>query len=501
MSFMQVGIGIVSEDKPSGEHYADIFLLENSMLGGRDINKKEKEKVSITLVSGQLKQLALDENFKVKAKWLKMGDSNRMTPPDLTKEQHVMIYQKPGYDEYYWVKIFEELDKANQETVTYAWGNKPKDSDDNSAYLENAYRLSLSTHEGEVRFATTKANEEQASYNIVLDTKNGVLGMKDDLSNHIFLDSVKGNLNIGLTKDSTTKVGENQNSLIIKDMNTQIDGNQNIQLTGALTMVGKDSINHSVKGDYNIESSQGCNLKIVSDIQAKTMGGLKIQAGSDVHIVTNGGKAQIVSASEITLIAPMINLVGVINAGVVNCSAMNMGAPPPTPGQVVIPNIEAIDKKPVEDAVELIKQETDIKEEEEEDNQSSNKEESKKEEEKDPWENESQAPEPEEQENPDQAVSTMKKEAVMNADQGMTINSNAKIILNSKGKLQLKGTTGIAVEGVTGDITDLLEQIIDAFAKVGDLPITTPQGPSVPDARWAGVATTLKALLKSWKGS
>lgn len=125
------------------------------------------------------------KNTAVTAKWLNFN-SNRITTPNVRRNEQVMIYRLGNTDKYYWM----DMNVANVkrlETVVYAWSADPRNpmKDD----LSNAYFLEISTHDKAVTFVTSQANGEPFGYTLQFNTDNGIVVLKDTDENVVYLDS------------------------------------------------------------------------------------------------------------------------------------------------------------------------------------------------------------------------------------------------------------------------------------------------------------------------
>lgn len=536
-SLVQVGIGIVTETKPHGERYASVFLLEKAQLADEEVNSDEETSVNIELSDGTVKQLNVKEKFSVQAKWLRIGDSQRITPPDLVVGHHVMIYQKPGYDEFYWVKLFEENDIGLQEVVTYGWIAKHKDdtAEVDPSYLEKMYRLTVSTKDGEIRFKTTDANEEQTTYNFFLDTMNGIMGFEDKQGNFFTFDSVNSIRKINILKDYNTKIGETRNSYIVKNENIKTDAEYNLYVGSIHSMEVKADYNYRGKGTYNFDNNGDYNIKNVGNIQFKTMKEMIFQSNQDVTILSNGGKISIISGSGISVSAPTIDLVGVISCGALTCGALSVGGAAPQPPALKQADIPGADMSKLEDAMKVLEEATKVDDEEGEDSGGSSGSSGTKsrstrngnsskdsEEEEDPWKDETKPSEPEKLKEPDKSVSTYEKPSEINAKANMNVNVEGTYEVASKGsmgisteaelkvesqiaKLQaqmatIKADGGLSLQGSGGDLMDLLISIVDTLTTAIDSPHGSANGPTVPTGAGAIAGATIKPMLTAFKG-
>lgn len=533
-SLQQIGIGIVTANKPSGEKFAEVFLLEQAQLAKEEVNSKDKETITLDLADGTSKQITVEDSFKVKAKWLRLGDSQRITPPDLVIGQHVMVYNKPGYDEFYWVKIYEENDIALQEVVTYGFmaKNKNDKAEVDPAYMEKMYRLTVSTKDGEIRFKTTDANEEQTTYNFWIDTCNGNFGFEDKQGNFSMFDSVNGVRKSNITKGYNSRVGETINQYILKNLTTKVDGEHNLYVGSIASMELKGDYNFKGSGAYNFDNNGDYNIKNVGMIQFKTMKEMIFQANQDYTILSNGGKITIISGSGVSISAPTIDLVGVVNCGTLSCGALNIGGAAPQPPTLKQANIPGAKMDNLKDALKVLDEETKVEEKEKEGEGGSTGKSrffrsgkgggDSEEKEDDPWKDETKPTDPEKLQEPDKSVSNFEKECEINAKAGMKTSVKGEYGVSSEGvmsfetqaemkmksqiaKLEatmatIKAEGGLSLQGAGGDLMDLLSNVVDVICTAIDVPHGSASGPTVPTMAGTVAAQSLKPLLTAFKG-
>ena len=140
----------------------------------------------------------------IKAKWVPLGHSNRITPPDVVKNESVIIMKFGDTDEYYWTTIFREPMLRRLETVLYAFGNLAKGLvkwDKTSSYW-----FEVSTHDKYLHLKTTKSNGEAFEYDVKIDTDKSNLTIKDNIDNQIVLDSPSKTITLKQTEGSMVEL-------------------------------------------------------------------------------------------------------------------------------------------------------------------------------------------------------------------------------------------------------------------------------------------------------
>lgn len=123
----------------------------------------------------------------VPATWFPLGSPNRTTAPDVRRGERVILWEFGDTNEYFWT-TYEGIDKYRKlETIIFAITGTRVEADAPTA--ENTYFFEISTHDKRVHFHTSKADGEPYTYDMLLDTANGIFQFKDDLDNIAFLNT------------------------------------------------------------------------------------------------------------------------------------------------------------------------------------------------------------------------------------------------------------------------------------------------------------------------
>lgn len=127
--------------------------------------------------------------------WLPIGEPNRVTAPDVRRNEMVIIYRFADTDYYFWSTAMNDV-MRKLETVAYWYSGDPNDSADapTEKTADNGYIFQVSTHDKNIIISTSKANGEVCRYQLQLDPGTGNFALVDDLGNEILLDSVAGKL-------------------------------------------------------------------------------------------------------------------------------------------------------------------------------------------------------------------------------------------------------------------------------------------------------------------
>lgn len=257
-------LGIVIEDKPVGSDFVMVSPVEVLNIQQSGLIKEQKTTFEGTHKKADGTGFATEMKARnyLKAKWLPLGHSNRLTAPDLVKNETILLFKFGDVDEYYWTTIFREVELRRQETVLYGFSNLKAGI---SAFDKTtSYWLEVDTRKKTIKFHTAMNDGEFTEYDIIFDTKQGNVLFTDKRGNYIYLDSPKDTVTVNMLKDIVGVAGQ--------DINVK---------------AGRDIIANAGK---NIEATAGSN------ITAKAGTNIEAQAGSVV-----------------TIKAPNINLIGNVN--------------------------------------------------------------------------------------------------------------------------------------------------------------------------------------------
>jgi hypothetical protein len=213
ISKLQVySIGIVVNDKPRNSDMIDVYPVEEMpFLDGLIKDQKKNYNVTLPDHKNVSRKSKMEGRHFIKAQWFPYGHSNRISAPDVVRNETVIIYRYADTEDYYWTTIFREPKIRRLETVTYMYGNltAPLVSWDR----KSSYWMEVSTHDKHVRLHTSKSDGEPFAYDIYLNTKAGTLEIKDDVGNGIKLSSRTGRASIQSNSD-----------IILKAPNIYLDG-------------------------------------------------------------------------------------------------------------------------------------------------------------------------------------------------------------------------------------------------------------------------------------
>lgn len=229
-----ISLGVVAEDKVKNDFEILVWPIEISPNMTGDITEKIPVSGEVVNAYGGKIAVSLSKKKHVTAKWLADGVANRATPPDVMKGMTVKLYNYAGTTDYYWSPLYFEPDLAKQERVIYFYSNKTEVasnaissaiSDISGGLIEKGYYFIIDTYAKFIGVHTSDNDGEACTYDVEIDTKNGVLTIKDNKDNFIELQSQKGQLTITLQGDMITTVKQNVTTTIEGEVKTEIKKN------------------------------------------------------------------------------------------------------------------------------------------------------------------------------------------------------------------------------------------------------------------------------------
>lgn len=187
-----LGIGTVTATKETNTDEVMVYLpsMSPSADGRAVATVTTIEKKSKNAYDEETTSTSLSSN-SFPAKWGPMGDTNRITPPDVREGSKVAIYQVDGQNTYYWTTFGVNSDTMRLETVIYGFQANPAMGEDTPFNIDNFYTFTVSTHEGFFALRTTQANGEKAAFEIKLDAMNGKIMVGGSHKNYMVMDDVQ----------------------------------------------------------------------------------------------------------------------------------------------------------------------------------------------------------------------------------------------------------------------------------------------------------------------
>lgn len=200
--FRFYSLGIVTKDKVEGSDIIEVTPIEDlpMELGDLTDNNRVRES-SLGNIKGVSKTDKVIGGSVVKAKWTPLSNPNRDNAPDVYRSETVILYRYADTQDYYWSTIFREPKLRGRERVRVSLSNKDPGGD--SYDSDTSYWVEFDTRHKHVKIHTSSNDGEPTSYDITLNTKDGIFTFEDELGNSIRLESVPGHLEV-TTENSIT---------------------------------------------------------------------------------------------------------------------------------------------------------------------------------------------------------------------------------------------------------------------------------------------------------
>jgi phage baseplate assembly protein gpV len=202
--------------------------------------------------NGKSYAIEIASDNTIPAEWLGIGESNRETPPDVRRGERVIIYRYDQNDKFYWTSMGLDKGLRRLETVIERYSahtdEKVTELDDT-----NSYSLEISTHKGTITLLTSKKNNEKVIYGIQINPMDGTITIKDDLGNHIFLDSTEHLIEMEnvdksrLRLDKKTALLETVDSITLHSKNIIVKGDETVAVTTKAHTLDADTSKFTLK--------------------------------------------------------------------------------------------------------------------------------------------------------------------------------------------------------------------------------------------------------------
>lgn len=188
-------LGAVTENKVIGSDIIVVTPIEDfAFEDGFLADIKKKYKVTIPDAIGRTKKADIEGKVTIEARWIPFGHSNRMSAPDVVKNETVVIFRYGSNDTYYWTSIFREPSLRRLEKAHYAWSNI-RDAIGKKIFDRlTSYWMEVSTFDKWIWLKTNTNDGEPFGYDVKIDTKNGVVTIKDTAGEFIEFNSATGTL-------------------------------------------------------------------------------------------------------------------------------------------------------------------------------------------------------------------------------------------------------------------------------------------------------------------
>ncbi len=291
MDFSQlkmISIGIVADDKVDGERYVEVYPIELLPFVEGDISS---EMFSVTRTgldfNNNKYSITLHRALTVKADWI--GETHRVTSPNVMKGEQVKLYTVGSGERYYWEPLGRDDHLRTTETVTYAFaarekGNTPITADD-------CYTITVDSKNKHITLQTSKVDGEYCRYTAQLNLADGNITTMDDLGNVTQIDSKntkmtaknadgtfftlnKKNLELYAPNDFIQKIDHDVKITVGNDWIENVGGEKQVYVKkdskefvdGTKSLIVKGDVIEAIDGDKIINVEGSITESVTGDI-------------------------------------------------------------------------------------------------------------------------------------------------------------------------------------------------------------------------------------------
>lgn len=220
-------LGFSAHNKPLGEEICEVVLLEvSTLLDGEVTDRGVSENVDYLDGNDVKKARKEVTSASVPAKWY-CQESNRITPPDVRRNEELIILRFADTGELFWVPRNTNRNTRKLETVVWGFSGTQDESDKTVSDL-NHYIAKLSTHDKQFLFSTSDKNGEVCRWYVQIRADDGKFIICDDNGNEVLIDSVNKLIRLINGDDALLELNG-------KDVNMDLPGNYNVNVKGNAT--------------------------------------------------------------------------------------------------------------------------------------------------------------------------------------------------------------------------------------------------------------------------
>lgn len=213
-------LGKVSEDATEDNPYINIFPIEEITDFTGDLTEIDNISEDIKNASDEYIVSKINKEVTIRAKWLNGDNINRVSPPNICKGETVRIYRYGDTDKYFWETLYNEIDLRKNEKVITAFSNRK--TIDEEVDLNKMYYYTFDTINKLVKLHTSTNDGEPTTYDITLDTGDGILEVIDGEGNQVKLESMDGRLYVNINKEIVADVGNRVEMNVKNDMDINL---------------------------------------------------------------------------------------------------------------------------------------------------------------------------------------------------------------------------------------------------------------------------------------
>lgn len=210
---------------PRESSMLNVLALEtNGALDGEVNFNPVESTVETTDFAGNAFSVKGTSNTGTPCEWLPFG-GNRVSPPDIRRNEKVEIWRLGDTDQYYWRDVGKDTGLRTRETVILVFGATDQPGG-HGFDLSRCYFLEVSSHKGLITFQTSKDLNEPYAYTAQINTKEGYLTFQDDIKTEISI----------VSRDRHVKLSNPDGSLVeIMRKKVKIEGPEEISFQSGPT--------------------------------------------------------------------------------------------------------------------------------------------------------------------------------------------------------------------------------------------------------------------------
>lgn len=192
--FRIYSLGIVVQNKSDDGDYIFVTPIEELSIQDEGLIFGQGDRLEGKVDSLEKESLNTSHTSKnyVKAKWRGVGRGNRATAPNVCMGETVLLFKYGNVDEYYWEEIDREPILRRLENVLYSFSNIPDGISKKQYDKKTSYWIQVSTRDKFVHLHTSDNDGEACTWDIKIDTRNGILTMVDGKGNNMKWNAVSG---------------------------------------------------------------------------------------------------------------------------------------------------------------------------------------------------------------------------------------------------------------------------------------------------------------------
>lgn len=300
--FRIVSVGLVSEPAKK-ENRNEILVYPIELLP--ELNG-ELTPNSATVVSDGVDSLDIPYSASVKvgnyikARWLSMS-TNRVTPPDVKRGEQVLLWAFADEDKYYWTSLGRDDNLRRLENVVYAYSDISDPESNEALTIDNCYTVMVSTKDKHVSVKTVKVDGEPFEYLLQLNTKDGILIVRDEVGNYITMYSDKETIEVG---------NRSKSKVTLAKKNIKLKAPRDIDLNADNDLIFTAGRNVSLKagGSISVDSGGGATFNIGGAYSLSASDSVSISASTTASI--DGGLSASLSATAVSVSGASVSISG-----------------------------------------------------------------------------------------------------------------------------------------------------------------------------------------------